>query len=128
MLETFEDSAAGSALPVEAGEAELATLAPRLATLIRKQLAAIEDELETGAPAYDEKRIRALLMLAKSVQAMEEAAQKQQKADDERHGGPRDIVEFRERLAASIAALVDRDPEDQLVAGAEPGRTGDAGA
>ncbi|MEZ5872401.1 MAG: hypothetical protein R3D32_11300 [Nitratireductor sp.] len=127
-METIVDSAAGSALPVEGSEAELASLAPRLATLIRRQVAAIEDELETGAPAYDEKRIRALLMLTKSVQAMEEAAQKQQKADDDRHGGPRDIVEFRERLAASIAALVERDPEDELVAGAGPGRTGRTGA
>ena len=126
MLETFEDSAAGSALPVEAGEAELATLAPRLATLIRRQLAAIEDELETGAPAYDEKRIRALLMLAKSVQAMEEAAQKQQKADDERHGGPRDIVEFRERLAASIAALVEREAEIEPAGDDGPQRSGAA--
>ena len=126
MLETFEDSAAGSALPVEAGEAELATLAPRLATLIRRQVAAIEDELETGAPAYDEKRIRALLMLAKSVQAMEEAAQKQQKAEDDRFAGPQGIVEFRKRLAASIAALVEREAEIEPAGDDGPQRSGAA--
>lgn len=101
------------------GEAH-ARLAGRLSRMLAKQVRALEKEPEEG---FREERVKALLLLAKALQAMDEAVAKAEakagNADDGRSfdGGANDgedILEFRRRLERQMLALDAQGPGGEI--------------
>ncbi len=84
--------------------ADRARMAGRLQTMLKRQLKALENEPVEG---FSEERVKALLLLAKTLQAMEVAEPKPGKATDADTSDALDIVEFRALLEERISALVD---------------------
>ena len=70
--------------------------------MLKRQVDALEGEPEAG---YSENRVKALLLLAKAIQAMEVVEQKNEKAIDAESAESEDILEFRRRLERQIQAL-----------------------
>ena len=95
------------------GGPDFAKMACRLCLMLDEQIAALE--CEATEPGYSENRVKALIALTKTLQAMEDMVQKQQeKAKDERDSGPGDdldIVEFRAELARKLEALAAAEDE-----------------
>ena len=84
---------------------DYADLSARLGRMLAGQVAALE--AEAADDNYSEARVKALLLLAKTLQAMEDMVQRQEHA---RHADePDDIVEFRAELARKLAALGQAD-------------------
>ena len=77
-------------------------MASRLSRMLKRQVDALEGEPEAG---YSENRVKALLLLAKAIQAMEVVEQKNEKAIDAESAESEDILEFRRRLERQIQAL-----------------------
>ncbi len=101
------------------GEAH-ARLAARLSRMLAKQVRALEKEPDEG---FREERVKALLLLAKALQAMDEAVAKAEakagNADDGRSndGGAddgEDILEFRRRLERQMLALDAQGPGGEV--------------
>ena len=96
---------------------DFAGMACRLAFMLEEEIAALE--IAEREPGYSDNRVKALIALTKTLQAMEDMVQKQEEknADDSGTGDYRDIVEYREAIARKLEAL----------AAAEDGRGGAAG-
>ena len=92
---------------------DFAGMACRLAFMLEEEIAALE--IAEREPGYSDNRVKALIALTKTLQAMEDMVQKQQeKAKDERDSGPGDdldIVEFRAELARKLEALAAAEDE-----------------
>lgn len=108
---------------VSARAPDHARLAARLSNMLRRQIDALEHEPVDG---YSEAKVKALLLLAKALQAMQDATKRENseavKHDSAGDGArdARDIVEFRSELERRIAALGPLGPD--------AGMAGDAGA
>jgi hypothetical protein len=97
-----------------------ARLAGRLSRMLAKQVRALEKEPEEG---FREERVKALLLLAKALQAMDEAIAKAEakagNANDGRSNGGgaddgEDILEFRRRLERQMLALDAQGPGGEV--------------
>jgi hypothetical protein len=92
-----------------------ARLAGRLSRMLAKQVRALEKEPEEG---FREERVKALLLLAKALQAMDEAiAKAEAKAGNADDGGVddgEDILEFRRRLERQMLALDAQGPGGEV--------------
>lgn len=86
-------------------------IAGRLSKMLRLQVDALEAQVEEG---YSDARVKALLLLAKTLQAMEVAEPKPAKAADIGPFETEDIVEFRRRLERQISALGDGGEAEPL--------------
>lgn len=78
-------------------------MARRLGFMLEAQIGALESD--TPDEGFSEPRVKALLLLTKTLQAMEDMVQKQEKARNEQGEGPGDILEFRAELARKLEAL-----------------------
>jgi len=81
-----------------------------LRRMLDGQIVALEAEMPPEG--YSEAHVKALLLLAKTLQAME--AQKQEKTGDDPADEERDILEFRAELARRLAALADAAPDPAI--------------
>jgi hypothetical protein len=83
--------------------------------MLAKQVRALEKEPEEG---FREERVKALLLLAKALQAMDEAiAKAEAKAGNADDGGAddgEDILEFRRRLERQMLALDAQGPGGEV--------------
>ena len=86
-------------------------LAARLSRMLRKQIDALEAEPPDG---FSEARVKALLLLAKTLGAMEDATRRNEKAEDGEQSDTGDLLEFRRELEKRIAALGQAQPDDPL--------------
>jgi hypothetical protein len=87
--------------------ADHARLAVRLGAMLKRQIDALEAEPVDG---YSEMKVKALLLLARTLQATQDAARRGKdetdaRDDDGRTRDAHDIVEFRRELERRIAAL-----------------------
>lgn len=82
--------------------------------MLHQQVEALEAEMLASPDgcAYDEKRVKALLLMTKTLQSMEEAEREYMKARNDRDSGPGNIVELRSRLEARIAAFANSLAEE----------------
>ena len=87
----------------EADAARSKPLLDRVLVMLERQIAALESQ--EGDCTYSEAQVMALMLLTKTLQAVDDAAQKQEKANDGQDAGPGDILEFRRKLEKQIAAL-----------------------
>jgi hypothetical protein len=83
--------------------------------MLAKQVRALENEPEEG---FREERVKALLLLAKALQAMDEAIAKAEakagNADDSGVDDGEDILEFRRRLERQMLALDAQGPGGEV--------------
>lgn len=86
-------------------------LAARLSRMLGKQIDALEADPPDG---FSEARVKALLLLAKTLAAMEDATQRNGKAADGEQSEPGDLLEFRRELERRIAALGPAQPDEPL--------------
>lgn len=86
---------------------DLCALSCRLARMLEAEIAALE--AEAAGDLYSETRVKALMLLAKTLQAMDDMVQRQEKTKNEQGEGPADILEFRNRLARQLEALAAED-------------------
>ena len=96
-----------------------ARLAARLSLMLRRQIDALEEEPVDG---YSEAKVKALLLLAKALQAMQEASG-QDSRKNEREAGDRDtrdLLEFRNELERRIASLGPLGPDEGMAGDAGP--------
>jgi hypothetical protein len=86
---------------------DFAGMACRLAFMLEEEIAALEIAgREPGySPQYSEMRVKALIALTKTLQAMEDMVQKQQEKAKDEPADHRDIVEFRAAIARKLEAL-----------------------
>ncbi len=83
---------------------ERVRMSARLSKMLKRQIDALEAEVEDG---FSENRVKSLLLVAKTLQAMEVAAPKPGKVVDADTSDAVDILEFRDLLEKRISALVD---------------------
>jgi hypothetical protein len=76
-------------------------MAKRLSKMLKKQIAALEADKE---PGFSESRVKALMLLAKTLQTMEALEEKGETQDAE-SSESEDILEFRSRLERQLQAL-----------------------
>jgi hypothetical protein len=75
--------------------------------MLKKQISALEADREDG---FSEARVKALMLLAKTLQTME-ALEEKGDARDAESSHAEDIVEFRRRLESHLQALdEEREP------------------
>ncbi len=113
---------------------DFAGMACRLAFMLEEEIAALE--IAEREPGYSDARVKALIALTKTLQAMEDMVQKQQEkikdgpssGDGSGYGDYRDIVEYREAIARKLDALAAAEEGRGAPAGGEPdaGGTGEA--
>lgn len=94
---------------------EHSRMAAKLSRMLKKQLDALEAEPVDG---FDEARVKALLLLSKTLQAMEAAQPETGKTANAASADTVDIVEFRRSLAQRIAALGDGGEGEPVPVGA----------
>jgi hypothetical protein len=83
-------------------------IAKRLSKMLKRQVDALEAEPDEG---FSEPRVKALMLLAKTLQAMEVVEQKTEKAANADTSNAEDIVEFRSQLERQLQALEsEREP------------------
>jgi len=84
-------------------------MAKRLSKMLKRQVDALEAEPDEG---FSEARVKALMLLAKTLQAMEVVEQKTEKAANADTSHADDIVEFRSQLERQLQALEsEREPQ-----------------
>lgn len=86
---------------VRAPGASRSAMARRLSKMLKKQVDALEADEAEG---FSEARVKALMLLAKTLQAMEAIEEKSGKPDAEPSDAD-DILEFRRRLESQLQAL-----------------------
>lgn len=81
---------------------DLRALPARLGRMLAEQVDALEAD---PAEAYSEGRVKALMLITKTLQAMDDMVRQQEREDDGGVDRPDDILEFRAELARRLAAL-----------------------